>query len=1082
MKRYKLLNNLFGWVAFAVAAFTYLSTIEPTGSFWDCGEFISTAYKLDVGHPPGAPLFMLAGHFSSLFASDSSQVAAMVNSFSAICSALTILFLFWTITHLAVKIVVKNKETDFTLANIIGIIGAGLVGALAYTFSDTFWFSAVEGEVYGFSSFFTAIVFWLIFKWEANAEETGSDKWLILIAYLMGLSVGVHLLNLLTIPAIVLVYYFKRNEPSVKGVLLTIAVAMAILVFVLYGLIPGFVEVASWFELLFVNKFGLPYNSGLLFYIALAGVALVWAIIETRNEKNRTLATVSFVLAMSLLGIPFLMGSVLTGILVILALVLFFYIKRKKELAVHWLNTIVVMAAVMLIGYGTYGVIVIRSAADPPMDQNSPDNMFTLKSYLNREQYGDRPLFYGQYYNAPPALKEVRNGYQYDMKEGAPVYAQIPKTLPEQKDKYIITGHKQEYVWQSEFCTLFPRMFSRQASHIEEYKSWANMKGKTISYDYAGQRRTEVIPTFGENLYFFLNYQVRYMYFRYFMWNFVGRQNDLAGNGEIDKGNWVSGIKFIDKLLVGENEYYPSELANNKGHNKFYFLPLMLGLLGIFVQLNRGKKGTQSFWITMSLFFLTGLAIVIYLNQAPLQPRERDYAYAGSFYAFCIWIGIGVMGIISLLKKAKLPAVAAATVASVLCLGVPLQMVTQTWDDHDRSNRFAARDFGANYLNSCEPNAIIFCNGDNDTFPLWSNQEVEGVRPDVRVCNLSYIQTDWYIDQMKRPYYESAGLPISWEKKDYISGTNEMVRMENTLKHPIDVQTAFEFIRTSGIKDEDGEAILPSKQLFMPINADSVIATATLPDSMRNEIIPQLNFTFGNGIMKGEMMVLEMINQNKWKRPIYFATTVGSQNYLGLDKNGNFVLEGMVYKVVPMDTRGKITQVNVEKTYDNLMNKYSYGNVGDPKVYSDETVRRMATSHRLVFSNLVDMLIAQGDTARAKKVLDKAFKELPTATIGYDNISFNLATNYYKAGDIATGNRLLVDFLRQNNEYLRWGFSLDRNNRNSIYRDLYFDYMYLSNALRLFQEYNQKELFDKYMPDYQVYAPYFQTPSETEMK
>ncbi len=607
MKNFKLWNTLGGWIVFAVAAATYLLTMEPTASFWDCGEFISSAYKLDVGHPPGAPFFMLMGRFFSLFASDASHVAMCVNALSALASAFTILFLFWTITALARKLV----DTD-TLAKAIAVLGAGAVGALAYTFSDTFWFSAVEGEVYASSSLFTAVVFWLILKWDEHADEEGSDKWLILIMYLMGLSIGVHLLNLLTIPAIVLVYYFRRYDFSWKGVTIAFLVSVAVLATILYGIIPGVPTVAGWFELFFVNTLGCAFNTGLFVYLILtlcllvAGIWFTYAKMNKQDEKNPS----------SLL---------------------------------RWCNTALIMLAVILVGYSSYAAIVIRSAADTPMDQNSPDNVFSLKYYLNREQYGDRPLLYGQTYNAPVELRIEGNMCIPVEKTGHAQYAPAPKKEGE-KDHYAITGYKMNYKFMDQFCMPFPRMYSSQANHVRAYKEWANIKGRKVKYDYCGQKKSEYCPTFGENLRFFFRYQVNYMYWRYFMWNFSGRQNDLQGYGELHKGNWLTGISFIDNAMLGDQNELPTELKENKGHNVYYMLPLLLGIIGIIWQLKQKQKGAMNFTITFLLFFLTGLAIVVYLNQTPYQPRERDYAYAGSFYAFCIWIGLGVIGLYQALE------------------------------------------------------------------------------------------------------------------------------------------------------------------------------------------------------------------------------------------------------------------------------------------------------------------------------------------------------------------------------------------------------------------------------------------------
>jgi hypothetical protein len=579
MKQFKLLNNVFGWVAFAIAAATYLMTMEPTASFWDCGEFISSAYKLDVGHPPGAPFFMLTGRFFTLFASNPTEVALMVNALSAMASAFTILFLFWTITHLARKVVAKTEE-EYTLANVIGILGSGMVGALAYTFSDTFWFSAVEGEVYAYSSLFTAVVFWAILKWENVADRPGSDRWLIFIGYLMGLSIGVHLLNLLAIPAIVLVYYFRNYKPSTKGVVLAMSTAVVILGVVLYGIIPGFVEVASWFELFFVNTLGFSFNTGLFIYILLTLAALAWGLHETYNEKNYVRMAISFIVAFTLVGIPFFGSHIVLGLIIVAGMTYFFFTKREKINA-RWLNTALAMITVILIGYSTYTVIVIRSAANPPMDQNSPDNVFALKYYLNREQYGDRPLFYGSVYNAPVKLRVEGNMCVPEEIKGEAQYAPKPKTSANDKDEYFVTGNKMDYKMDERFDMLFPRMYSSTPSHVEAYKIWGNVKGKSITYDYCGQQKTEVKPTFGENIQFFLDYQVRFMYLRYFMWNFSGRQNDIQGNGEIEHGNWITGFNFIDKYLVGDQTKLPSELAENKGRNTYFMLPLLLGIFGI---------------------------------------------------------------------------------------------------------------------------------------------------------------------------------------------------------------------------------------------------------------------------------------------------------------------------------------------------------------------------------------------------------------------------------------------------------------------------------------------------------------------
>jgi Protein of unknown function (DUF2723) len=1067
MKNFRLLNNVFGWVAFAIAAATYLTTMEPTASFWDCGEFISTAYKLDVGHPPGAPFFMLTGRFFSLFASDASQVALMVNSLSAIFSAFTILFLFWTITHLARKVVAKTEE-EYTLANIIGIIGSGMVGALAYTFSDTFWFSAVEGEVYAYSSLFTAVVFWAILKWERVAERDGSDRWLIFIAYLMGLSIGVHLLNLLAIPAIVLVYYFRNYKTSAKGVVVAMLVSAIVLGIVLYGIIPGFVEVASWFELLFVNTLGMSFNTGLYFYILLTIAVLSWALYESYVNVNYLRTILSFVIAVTLVGIPFFGSHVLLGILIVGAMLTFFFVK-KELINARWLNTALAMITVILIGYSSYTVIVIRSAANPPMDQNSPDNVFALKYYLNREQYGDRPLIYGPVYNAPVELRVEGNNCVPVEKTGEAQYTPKPKTSPTDKDEYLRTGYKTDYVMNDKFNMFFPRLYSTQPSHIEAYKQWANISGTPISFDYCGQQRTESKPTFGENMRFFFDYQVRFMYWRYFLWNFAGRQNDLQGHGEIDRGNWISGIDFIDNYLVGDQTNLPSELADNKGRNKYYFLPLLLGLLGIVFQFFGGKEGRHGFWVTLLLFVLTGLAIVIYLNQTPYQPRERDYAYAGSFYAFSIWIGLGVLAIIKFIDQ-YIPKTMAAVLVSLVSLGVPALMASENWDDHDRSNRFVARDFGQNYLMSVKKDAIIFSNGDNDTFPLWYNQEVEGKRTDVRVCNLSYLQTDWYIDQMKRGAYESAPLPISWTQADYVSGKNEVVWVEEQLKEALDINTAFDFLLKRGqFKDLEGEGYIPTKQLFLPVDANEVVKNGAVPMARAAEIVPQLNIELTQRrLTKSELMILEMLRTNNWKRPIYFAVTVGDDYYLGL--NDHFQLTGLAYQILPIGVKGAGAGVNTKEMYENMMTKFKFGNIADPKVYIDENTMRMCRTHRMMFSQLVAALYNEGDSVRALKALDYSEKMIPGATVPHDYISTTLAEYYYKLGQVQKGDAIMNAVATVAVENINWYNSLTSVQRNSVSNRIGHNLAVLNQVLRICDQEKQKTILDKYLPIYMNYT------------
>lgn len=988
MKNFKQLNNIVGWLTFLVAAVTYLLTIEPTASFWDCGEFITTSYKLEVGHPPGAPFFMILGRFFTILGGSPANAAVMINAMSALASAFTILFLFWTITHLGKKLI-KPQGEEYTMGQTIAILGAGVVGALAYTFSDTFWFSAVEGEVYASSSLFTAMVFWAILKWENEADEPHANRWIILIAYLMGISIGVHLLNLLAIPAIVFVYYFRKYPLTRNGILISLAASLLILGVVMYGIIPGVITAASWFELMFVNGVGLPYNTGAIIYAFL------------------------------------LIGGLVYGIL---------YTIRKKK--VLW-NTILLGVTVILIGYSSFAMIVIRSSANPPMDQNSPDNVFALLGYLNREQYGDRPLLYGQYYNTP-LDKYVDDKPYYIQKNG----------------KYVVADMRQKPVFDSNLSTVFPRMYSRENEHIEAYKQWANIKGRKVSVtDEDGQAKTIELPTFGENLTFFLRYQIGHMYFRYFMWNFSGRQSDIQSNGEITNGNWITGINFIDSIRLGDQETLPQEFKNNKANNAYYMLPFILGIIGIVFMYNRGIEGKKDLWTVFLLFLMTGFAIVVYLNQTPLQPRERDYAYAGSFYAFTIWIGIGVLGIYELLKKYMPDSTSAGIAGGLSLLLVPVLMGAQNWDDHDRSNRYTCRDFGANYLKTCAPNAVIFTNGDNDTFPLWYNQEVEGVRRDMRVCNLSYFQTDWYIDQMKRKAYESAPLPISFEHDSYVQGKRDVIYLmeDPRLKGSVELKQALDFVKDENprtkLEQAEGAAYIPSKKLYMVVDKEAVIRNKAVNPQDYDKIVDTLKIDFGGRhyITKDELMLLDMIATNNWERPLYFAITVGRDKYLNLQDY--FQLEGLAYRLVPIKTENSDGGLNIGKVdskvmYENVMNNFKWGNMNNPKVYIDENNARMMMNIRNTFNRLAETLVAEGQPDKATQVLDRGVELIPHKIVPYNYFSMMMAETYFKAGKPEKGKDIIKTIMTDYEEQLDYFFKLNRPMRASvdeeIQRILYF--------------------------------------------
>jgi len=994
----------------------------------------------------------------------------MVNSLTALCSAFTILFLFWTITHLARKVVIKSEE-DYSTGNIIGILGAGMVGALAYTFSDTFWFSAVEAEVYGFSALFTAVVFWLILKWEDVADKPGSDRWLILIAYMMGLSIGVHLLNLLTIPTLVLVYYFKRNTPSMKGVVVSLVVGVILLAAVLYGLIPGFLEVSAWFELFFVNTLGFGFNTGLIIYIVLTFGLLTWGIYESYSNKSFIRIAVSFILALTMEGLPFFSGNILLGVLIIAGVSALFYFQKTK-ISVRWVNTFLIMISMILIGFSSYTVIVIRSSANPTMDQNNPDNLFSLKYYLNREQYGEKPLLFGSTYNAPYKLKVEGNMCTPVMKEkGHPLYNVGNKTSATDKDKYVIIGHKgdNEVVMDEHFDMFFPRMFSSEPRHIEAYKAWGKITGETVNYEYCGQQKSEIKPTFIENMRFFFNYQVNFMYWRYFMWNFSGRQNDIQGNGEIDHGNWITGIGFIDNILVGNQTNLPSELRDNKGHNTYFMLPLLLGIFGMLFLIYGGKKGVEGFWLIALLFFLTGIAIVVYLNQTPYEPRERDYAYAGSFYAFCIWIGLGVLGIIKAIDKylPKIPKSVAAAVVTIFCLGVPVLMAQQNLDDHNRSNRYTCRDFGQNYLASCKPNAIIFTMGDNDTFPLWYNQSVEGVGKDIRVCNLSYLQTDWYIGQMQRAAYASQPLPISWQPKDYTGSKNDVVEVDSLIP-ALDVRTAINFILSEDPQTKiKGTSYIPTNHLFLPVDARQVIKSGAMPASRTADIIPQIKFDLKGRITKSDLMIIEMLKENNWKRPVYFAISIGGE-YLGL--TDHFERTGMAYQILPVGVKGAGPAVNTDEMYNNMMYKFKYGNINDPKVYLDETTLNACQTHRAMFVYLIGALIDKGEIARAKKALDYCNKMIPGATVRHSYSSLQLAIYYYKLNESVKGNAIMDVLAKDCVENLGWYLSLDKNQIQSVSERVSQNFGMLYQVLSVCKQAKQNAVFNKYMPAYMEFS------------
>lgn len=1016
MNTFRRANIITGWIVFIISAIVYLLTKEPTASFWDCGEFIASSYKMEVGHPPGAPFFMLVSRFFSLFASSPDQVAKWVNTMSALFSGMTIAFLFWTITHLAKKILSKNGE--ISIPGMFSVIGAGVVGALAYAFSDTFWYSAVEAEVYATSSLFTAIVFWAILKWENVADSPGANRWIILIAYLMGLSIGVHLLNLLAIPAIVFVYYFRKFEPSRNGVLASLGISALLLLVLLYMVIPGIVKVAGVFELIAVNGMGLPFNSG----------------------------TVIFVI-------------VIVGLLAYLI----YYSHRNRKVL---LNTILVSFTVITIGYFSYGIILIRSVENPPMDQNNPETVFSLLDYLNREQYGSSPLIRGQYYNAP--ILSAKNG--------KPIRSKV-------NGKYEVTTHRQKLVYDERFLTLFPRMWSPQANHVGAYQKWGRIKGTAVTVNKPnGESEVLSKPTFGENLRFFFRYQVGHMYLRYFMWNFSGRQNDLQGHGEVYKGNWISGIQFLDEARLGQQDNLPAFLKDNPARNRYFMLPLLLGIVGLLFHYQRHRK---DFWVVALLFIMTGFAIVVYLNQYPFQPRERDYAYAASFYAFAIWIGLGALRLSELLRE-KIPGVLTPGLVSLACLLlVPAIMVRENWDDHDRSDRYTARDFAYNYLNSCAPNSILFTNGDNDTFPLWYIQEVEGVRTDVRVVNMSYLGADWYIEQVARKAYDSDAVPFAMTKDQYRTGKRDYIYLIERIDDYVDLGEAMAFLRSEDPRtkslgnNRDRIDYIPARKFKIPIDSAHIIETGTIRPELAGKMVQEMRWEISStNIRKNEMMVLDLLDNNNWERPVYFAVTVSRDLYLNLQDY--FQLQGLSYRVVPIQhqsAQGQLGSIDVDILFDNMVNKFRWGGISDSTVYLDENIRRMLINFRNNFGRLAHECIAEGDTVKAKAALDKCMEVMPAEVARYDYFMIPVIEGYYKIGETAKANEFLSALSDITEEELRYFIALDPKYAEDVDYEKQIRMHVMQELGRLSSESGQTELFEIQQQIFQELVVLYQSNS-----
>jgi len=950
MNKFEKYNNIFGWLVFIIATIVYWITVEPTASYWDCGEFIAVSYKLEVPHPPGAPFFLLVGRlFSFLALGNVDNVAYWINILSVVSSGFTILFLFWTITLFGRKIM-NIKDKDISDGQMYLVLGAALVGSLAYTFSDSFWFSAVEAEVYAMSSFFTAFVVWAILKWEHIDDESLANRWLILIFYMMGLSIGVHLLNLVTIPALALIFYFKKYKPTTWGIISTLIISVLIIIFINDFIIPGLPGIAGSFEIFFVNSIGLPFRSGIVVFMVLVIGVLVYGIYYSQ--------------------------------------------KKGREL----LNTSLLALAFILIGYSSYSVVLIRSNYNPPIDENNPENVISFVSYLKREQYGSRPLLYGQYFDADVI----------DQESGAPVYIQGEK-------KYEISHYDIKSVHDPNRMTILPRAYSNSENHVQQYRSWMNL-------------RPNENPNFGDNLMFMFRYQIGYMYMRYFMWNFAGRESDIQG------ASWLMPLDAFQNI--------PQQLEENKGRNNYFMLPLLLGLIGMFYNYRKNQK---VFAVLIMLFILTGVALVIYLNSPPVEPRERDYIYAGSYYAYAIWIGIGVIAMGQYLMKFIKNSKSSAIVATILGMIIPIIMVAENWDDHDRSNRYFSVDSAKNFLASCAPNAILFTGGDNDTFPLWYSQEVEGFRTDVRVIVLSYFNTDWYIDQMTRKAYDSEPVPFSIPRNLYRQGgpNDYLLYVENPKiqNQAINLQDYMELIR------RDHQALkvptilgsinsLPTRTLFLPINKEEILSKNLIPDGMEELIPERMLFRLkGGGLEKNTLMILDMIVANKWERPIYFNNT--SLMNAGIDFRKYVIQEGNAYRLLPLESPDMQDEfVNTEVMYDNVMNNFYFRELNNPNVYYSEDYRNFALNHRSTFNTLADHLLNRGDTIRAREVLLKSIDSIPDKAIPYDHANVQTASLLFQVGENEKAIEIAEKLGINSEEYLNYYSANDNGPQNEIQKHM----------------------------------------------
>lgn len=985
LSNFKSLNNIIGWVMFLIAASVYTQTMESTASLWDCGEFISSAYKQLVVHPPGAAMFLMIGRmFTFLAGGDPALVALSMNFMSALCSGFVILFLFWTTTHMARRILTGYRSDDLTTTQTAIIIGSGLVAALTGTFADSIWFSAVEGEVYSMSLMFTSIVFWSILKWEEHADEDYADRWLLFIAFMVGISIFVHWLNLLCIPAMTFVYYFRRYKTTWTGIFATLGVSFFLVGFIYSFIITKLVDMAASLELLLVNDFGMPFNSGVVLFV--------------------------------LLIIGFIVGG------------LWYTYKQRKPL----LNNVLIALTFILIGYTTIIATVVRSNAEPSIDMNSPRDIVSLAAYLKREQYGSRPFLTGYYYTADVV----------DTKEIGTKYARVG-------DKYAEVGKKIDYVYQGKEI-LFPRIYD--PSHKENYERWLGLKN--------GEK-----PSYADNISFFFNYQIGHMYLRYLLWNFAGRQNDEQGMGNIKDGNWLSGIGFLDSIRLGSQSNLPKSFADHPARNTFFLLPFLLGLLGMLFHFFNDKKHAV---VVLLLFFFCGIAIIIQGNSPPVEPRERDYIFAGSFYPFIIWIGLGVVAIYDMLRKAADKNAALAFAIPLLCLAAPALMAWQGWDDHDRSGRFAARDFAANYLNSCAPNAIIFTQGDNDTYPLWYAQEVENIRRDVRVVNLSLLGVDWYIEQLRRPVNEAAAVPMTM-KPEHVRGTKRdvvyYVGDEQAFSNPMELRDMMAFVaddKKSAAPGRSDVNFYPTRNATFKVNTEKALASGAIAPEDQAKMVPELQWKINkNSLYKNDLMTLDIIAANNWERPIYFAISVANSSYLGLEKY--FQLEGLAYRIVPIEASAGTNspnstgRVNPDIMYDNLMNKFRFGNLNAPGVHTDSDLARMVFNFRGNFGRLAESLIERGDKQRAIEVLDRSLELMPDAVAPYNVYMYNTIEAYYNAGAPEKGNKIASEVADKVLDELRYFRSLSNRHARAYEQDAEVNEYFVRSFIRKAQEAQQTD-------------------------